>query len=214
MTLFEEFVGYEAMMGSSWMLPIMVLFFLMLLSLKKKRISPKILFYVVCVGSILIAILRYVTGKPFPTALCLLMCVGMIGFMQKKSGILCNEHLVKIILVFEITLFVASMLSYGNKVYWYFIAYNLGFLAFFLFQKQELSLKLFDKLGELGFTFFLGACIPINAIALFYPSIMDWNCFLLAITQFILAYVFSYVITRWVEKPMLRLGKQLEKRLL
>ena len=39
MTLFEEFVGYEAMIGSSCMLPIMVVFFLLLTALKKIKMQ-------------------------------------------------------------------------------------------------------------------------------------------------------------------------------
>jgi peptidoglycan/LPS O-acetylase OafA/YrhL len=35
-TLFEEFVGYEAFLGASWMLPIMVVFFLLLTLITKR----------------------------------------------------------------------------------------------------------------------------------------------------------------------------------
>ena len=64
----------------------------------------------------------------------------------------------------QVTLIIASALSYGEKVYWYFIAYNLGFAAFFLFERYNVGIKAFDKLGELGFTFFLGASIPIYKV--------------------------------------------------
>lgn len=212
LTLFEEFVGYEAMIGSSWMLPIMVLFFLLLLVLKNGR-KPNGLFYITCIGSIAIGTLRYMTGKPFLTALCLLMCVGLIGYMQKQSNQLLNKDLIRNVLLFEVTLVIASALSYGDKVYWYFIAYNLAFVVYFLFQKYNWTFRPFEQLGELGFTFFLGASIPIKLIALFYPTISDLNCWVFALVKFVLAVAFSYVITTWGEKPLLAWGKRVEKNL-
>lgn len=44
-TLFEEFVGYDAMIGSSWMLPIMIIYFLLLLLVKK---YPNMVPYFIC----------------------------------------------------------------------------------------------------------------------------------------------------------------------
>lgn len=212
LTLFEEFVGYEAMIGSSWMLPIMVLFFLLLLILKNGR-KANGLFYITCVGSIFLGTLRYMTGQPFPTALCLLMCVGLIGYMQKQSNQLLNKELIRNMLLFEVTLVIASALSYGDKVYWYFIAYNLSFVVYFLFQKHKWAFRPFEQLGELGFTFFLGASIPIKLIALFYPTITDLNCWVFALVKFVLAVAFSYVITTWGEKPLLAWCKRMEKNL-
>lgn len=212
MTLFEEFVGYDAMIGSSWMLPIMIIFFISLLLINKIG-GVTSLFYISCIGSLLIAVVRYLTEKPFPTALCLLICVGLIGFMQKDSkGIFDKSFIIKLI-VFEVILVSASALSYGEKVYWYFIAYNLSFAVYFLFQNYNISIRVFEKLGELGFTFFLGANIPMNLLKIFVPDLYDWNCYLLAVTQFLLAIVFSYLITKYCEKPLLSWGKQLEVRL-
>lgn len=212
-TLFEEFVGYEAMIGSAWMLPIMVIFFILLLLVKYHQDKTNLLFYILCLGSLLIGLLRYITAKPFPTALCLLMCVGFIGYMQKKCRNIADKPLLKNIAVFEVTLAIASALSYAEKVYWYLIAYNLGFALYFVFQKFDLRCKPFEKLGEQGFTFFLGAVIPICFISKFYIDIYNWNCYIISITQFILAFIFSYVITRWCEKPLLAWGKNIEKQL-
>lgn len=212
-TLFEEFVGYEPMIGASWMLPIMVLFFLLLVPLKNKSFRIlSYLFYLTCIGSIALGLLRYTTSKPFPTALCLLICVGLIGYIQKK---LCNgqinSNLIRHIIFFEITLIIASSLSYGDKVYWYFIAYNLGFTTYFLFYKYNIKIPVFDKLGELGFTFFLGAGIPIQLIKFFIPNIEQYNCYMFCIVNFILATTFSYIVTKWCEKPLLKWSSSIEK---
>ena len=211
MTLFEEFVGYEAMIGASWMLPIMIVFFVLLTVLKRKKSKIKWLYYTHCAGSLAIGTLRYLTGKPFPTALCLLKCVGLIGYMFKQRG--WDKSLIRFIVMFEVTLTIASALSYGEKVYWYFIAYNLGFAALFLFERYNVGIKAFDKLGELGFTFFLGASIPICIIRCIEPDVMNRNCYVFCSIKFVLAVALSYVITRWCEKPLLAWGKRVEKSL-
>lgn len=210
-TLFEEFVGYEAMIGSAWMLPIMAVFFVLLLMTKKGVMSTGNLYYSSCIGSLVIGVLRNVTGKPFPTALCLLMCVGLLGFMQRsqereKDG----RKLRVMVVVFEVTLVVASVLSYGERGGWYFIAYNIGFMIFFLFQRYNVSVKMLEKLGDLGFTFFLGASIPIMLLGLVY-DLSNLNIYLHCIIQFVLTLLFAYVVTRWCEKPLLAWSKRMEK---
>lgn len=211
MTLFEEFVGYEAMIGASWMLPIMVLFFVLLTALKKDVMKTSTLYYLTCAGSLMIGALRYCTDKPFPTALCLLMCVGLIGYMFKHRGR--DKAIVRMIVIFEVTLIIASALSYGEKVYWYFIAYNLGFASFFLFERCNIGIIAFEKLGELGFTFFLGAGIPMSILLSIYPDVSKLDCYSYCSINFIFAVAFSYVITRWCEKPLLAWGKRFEKSL-
>ena len=64
MTLFEEFVGYEAMIGASWMLPIMIVFFVLLTVMKRKKSKINWFYYATCAGSLAIGSLRYWTGKP------------------------------------------------------------------------------------------------------------------------------------------------------
>ena len=74
-------------------------------------------------------------------------------------------------------------------------------------------MKAFDKLGELGFTFFLGADIPMLLLGLCCSGIADGNCYIYCALKFILAIAFSYVITRCCEKPLLAWGKGVEKSL-
>lgn len=212
-TLFEQFVGKDLMIGASWMLPIMVVFFLLLLFLKSKERWYFFLYLLVCCGSIGIGALRYFTGRPFPTALCLLMCVGLLGYQYRKCDGNLTKELQRYILLFEIVLIIASWLSYGNGVVRYFIAYNLGFLTFYLFKKYDIHLQFFIRLGELGFTFFLGAHIPMLVLCELYPHAGELHWLVIAITQFILAYALSYVITRWCEKPLLMWGKETEVHL-
>lgn len=94
-----------------------------------------------------------------------------------------------------------------------FIIGRIGVAGFFLFERYNVGIKAFDKLGELGFTFFLGADIPISIIRWIEPDIMNWNCYIFCSIKFVLAVVLSYVITQWCEKPLLAWGKGVEKSL-
>jgi len=208
MTLFEEFVRCDKMIGSSWMLPIMIVFFLFLPYIQKSKKRMEIVWWIICAGCVIIAMMRYLTGKPFPTALCLLMNVGLLGFMDKTED---NKYVLHKICIYEILLIVCAYLSYGDRVVAYFIAYNLGFATYYLFKKKNIHIKTFDVLGEQGFTFFLGAAIPMIALAYVFPSIVDWDWYYYAILQFVLTFIFSYVLTRWCERPLLAWGKRMEK---
>lgn len=210
MTLFEEFLRYPKMIGASWMLPIMVIFFAILPLVKLNLRRFEMSWWLICFGCLLIAILRFVTNKPFPTALCLLMCVGLLGYLDKQGD---RKKLVAKIIMFEILLVACSYLSYGDRVIFYFIAYNLGYVMYFIFKHWNVSISAFDILGEQGFTFFLGAGIPILACVKLFPAIANWEWYYYVSLQFVLTFLFSYILTRYCEKPILRLGKEMEKKI-
>lgn len=210
-TLFEEFVGQEKIIGASWMLPIMVLFFTLVPFLQNNEKCLRVLWWIICFGSLLLSILRFLTDRPFPTALCLLLCVGIIGFMVGKDRP--TSILIRKIVTFEILLVICSWISYEEKAIFYIISYNLGFMVYYSFKRWSLHLRLFDILGKLGFTFFLGAEIPTALITKVFPVISTWKWYNYAIMQFMLAFLFSYILTRWCETPLLKYGKQLEAKL-
>lgn len=207
MTLFEEFVGYNAMIGSSWMLPIMIMFFVMLPFIKNCREHKiKYVWMILCFLCLSTAILRYFTGKPFPTALCLLMLVGLLGVMEKKDPKMALKSLAN----YELLLVLSTYLSYGSQAICYFVAYNLGFLLFFLFKYKKMNIFIFKIIGELGFTFFLGAAIPMMLLVKMIPDIDSLAWFPYISLQFVLAFIFAYVVTRLCEKPLLKMGKRWE----
>ena len=217
MTTFEEFIGYKKILGASWMLPIMVVFFAILtIGSSAKFVSRA--FCAISVGAIACGIARYASGRPFPTALFLLQLVGLIGFMMqgdKEDGVDTPGLGPKgRIAIFEAVLLVSAWLSYGSMVVWYFIAYNFGMLMFYLFMHENLTNKWLDKLGALGFTFFLGPDIPVVALSrLFSLDVETIHPAIRFVATFALVWLFSYCVTRWIERPLLRLGKDLERRL-
>lgn len=95
------------------------------------------------------------------------------------------------------------------------IAYTLGIMSFLLAE----SLKTWrfipaQRLGEIGFTFFLAAKLPIDMIRCF----VDFDSSLLMealgwVTEFVTAVLLARVVTVWLERPLLQWAKKAEKRL-
>lgn len=208
MTTFQEFVGIKAqIIGASWMLPIMVVFFVILALCKGNKRWLTMSFYALCVSALIIGFMRMLTGKPFPTALCLLQLVGLLGYFYHERGL--GREVKTKLCCFEGVLVAASYMSYDYKVIFYFVAYNIGILVFYCFKRYNLSVRSFDRLGELGFTFFLGAGIPILFIGLFCDvESLHWIPYITL--KFVLAIVFAWVITKYIEKPLLSIGKKWE----
>ena len=209
MTLFHQFLGYEQILGASWMLPIMVVFFgIMVICRNKIETYYNLLFTLLSLGAIVLGIMRHVTAKPFPTAFFLLQLVGIIGYNWKKQNTIPLRH----IAIFEFVLILSSFLSYGEKVIWYFLAYNIGGICFVIFMKKNLSSKVLDKFGSLGFTFFLGADLPTLTLKKFnICNLTEVNVYLRFVIVFCLTLLLSYIITKWIETPLLAWGKKIEK---
>jgi peptidoglycan/LPS O-acetylase OafA/YrhL len=64
--------------------------------------------------------------------------------------------------------------------------------------------------GKIGFTFFLGAAIPMMAITKLDILPYNLNNLEKALLMFFLTIPFSWLITHYIEQPMLRLGKKIE----
>lgn len=159
--------------------------------------------------SIITGIIRFFTKLPFPTAYFLLLSIGFLGVFADR------KNLFQLIFIFEAGLIVSTPFSYETKAIYYIIAYNIGIISFFQIKKKEnLSLSFFNKLGDLGFTFFLGAGIPITIFNYFidiYSSIFNVIIFAY-ILKFICTYILSVVITRFIEKPILYISKKIERK--
>lgn len=208
-TLFEEFVGCEKIIVPSWMMPIMVIFFAFLPFVAKNEKRMNAAWWIVWLVCLSGSILRYATGKPFPAALCLLINIGLLGFMDRQT----EKHKIMIrIGIYEMLLMVCAYLSYQDRAVYYVVAYSLGFAVYYIFKYSRLNISALDKLGELGFTFFLGAAIPMMILAKVFPSIADvgWLCY--AILHFLLTLLFSFILTRWCERPLLAWSKKMERR--
>lgn len=95
LSLFNEFMGVECILGASWMLPVEIVFFCVLAvgGTKMLKTQVHIFGYSICADMIIILVLsvlacmtgfiRHSTGLSLPTAFFLLLAVGTMGVSVK-----------------------------------------------------------------------------------------------------------------------------------
>ena len=210
LTLFQEYLGAPHILQHSWMLSVLILLYGMVLFMKKdlRRWVP-IAFMICAVGSLCFANLRFFTGISFPTAIFLLLLEGLLGCMIEQNNGFSRKPKIYF-LIFEVTLIISTLQSYPFALaFEYIIAYNIGFGLFILFMKKKIHSKGLRWIGTLGFTMFLGDTIPIFAINKIVPTMKDLPIVPTILYHFIAAILFSYLITKFVEQPLLKWGKKM-----
>lgn len=231
MTLFEEFFGYDAILGSSWMMPIQVILFIGLLILGTRFFIPSpnnernskrgMLLMIICMlGAIATGFIRLKTNKPFPVAIFLLLGVAMIGIYYRESEkaqpLHCIIRMRRMVIIFEVGLVFSTLLGYKGDWILYFASYNIGISMFVLFQIVKIYNcqinKLFDKLGNIGFTFFLAGEIPLFVLNKIFPSERSLPITIVfVLLNCVLLFFISLLISNYIEKPIINLGHKLEK---
>lgn len=212
-TLFQQYIGFDNIIGASWMLSIMVVLYIVLAFCKRNpgKLVP-IAFYALCFCAVLCGAGRYLIAKPLPTAIFLMSAVGCMGYVFKNEGE--RYGAIKIhLLVFEFTLAIASYLSYGMSFLLYLLAYNSAFALFYLFRRYEVNSRAMIFLGATGFTFFLAPDIPLKVIALFASDIKTIEPSLYVLLKFLTAIPFAWAVTKFIETPLLKWGKKIESRI-
>lgn len=212
-TCFQEFLGQENILGASWMLPIQIVFFLVIgivgvkIYIGKQNcriasITTVILCGILAIG---LGVIRYQTGKPFPTAFFLLINVAFLGVFHRAQteGSISNRLMCIILIVFEVSLIVAVKLSYKDMFWQYVGAYNLGLLLTWFVEKRQFDWKIFKQLGNIGFAFFLGADIPYVLLKRFADMESTVPLRIVgSVLKLILAIGFANLITKRFEKPL------------
>ena len=225
-TLFEEFLFQPKIIGPSWMLPMQVVFFLTLVVKGIEFFVDKdksrqwnesrwlLLISTIMILSVATGFARYKTQMPFPTAFFLLQGVAYLGIYYKemKKGLIGISGLKKMFIIFEVGFIIAAGLSYENALS-YFIAYNIGFILFYYYHHFNINSWLSIEIGKIGFTLFLGAEIPFYFVLGYLETESILGLWMEVFLKFVLAVVFAYLITRYVEKPILRYGKCLERKI-
>lgn len=210
LTFFHQYLGFGNMIGASWMLSIMVIFFVVIALAGKSKKMMSVSYFVFALGALVLGLLRFYFQKPFPTAIFLMSCVGFLGFFYHACK-LCIKKLWKHIVIFEVVLIVSSILSYRDMFGYYLLSYNGAMGLFFLFEQCNFNISFLKKIGSLGFTFFLGAEIPYCLLTYFFPM-LNQNIYLFIAIHFVLCFLFSYLVTRFIETPILQYAKETEKR--
>ena len=221
MTLFNEFLGSDCIIGTSWMMPIQVCFFLLITVLaadffdssdKAKSGRADLLFIACSCFTLGISVLRYATGKPFPTAFGLLILSGLIGIKYHDCGKL--GGIVKQLIIFAVTFIPSVILSYRDEAVGYFAAYAAGTALFILAHKLNVSVKAMNMLGDVGFSFFLAADIPHIILEKFIdPTDSAVKLVVFTVIKLAASLVLAYLLTKFIETPMLKKAKAVESKL-
>lgn len=214
MTLFNEFLGSDCIIGTSWMMPIQVCFFVMLTILSPDFFSfwnerrAWRLFMAGCGLTLVIAVLRAYTGKSLPTAFGLLILLSIIGLQYHENGSLVD---IKEYLILYAAIFVPSViLSYKDEAAGYVVAYTAGMVLFVLAEKFNVTSEAMDKLGSVGFSFFLAADIPHIILEKIIPTDNFVGLVIFIIIKFAVSLGMALVLTKYVERPMLKKAKGIE----
>ncbi len=230
MTFFQEFVGCKYSLGS-WMIPMQIVFFIIagfwgLNAFFASKQRPVKIMSNLMLLAIITGFVRHKTGRPFPTAFFLLLGVAFLGmyyydFLHRKN--ITGKDLAALTAIFEAGLCVASWLSYPGLLWAYMTAYNLGFLLFWLFRKYSISFSPAVWLGKVSYTFFLGPGAAAAIMSLFIDTskfiraenFSSQFTYTLSVFIFKLTYnlIFSWVITTFVEKPLLSWSHKIEKKI-
>lgn len=215
LTLFNEFVGQPCLIGSSWMMPIQILFFgivcmfwpIVCKNEKEHLLSLNIVG--ISIFSLVVSFIRYKTGISFPTALFLLLGIAFLGL---ELNINSRRSFIINLVAYEVALIVSACFSY-TEVFWrYIIAYNLGILLFFVFKTFQFQMRCFDLLGEVGFVFFLCPAVTNCVIDFLLNSTQIPRALVICI-QFMAALIFAVLIHMYIEKPIIIFGRRLETKM-
>lgn len=231
-TLFNEFVGYDCIIGASWMMPMQVCFFIFIALFNTKIITetkfkiksitfnmPQICITALGVLSVITGVLRYKTGLPLPTAFFLLISMSFLGIYLnlyfKKQ--LSKKDFLTLTIIYFIFLIPSVILSYRETWISYIIAYAVGFATVYVFGNKNYNITMFESLGKIGFTFFLGADIIYSYIYIYMKHFYDIEqsiplTILCCLIKFLSAILFAFIVTKFIEKPLLKWSKKIEKQ--
>lgn len=229
-TLFNEFFGYDCILGASWMLPIQIIFFTGIAivdvkffintqgeCIKHNGYQSMGVQAFTMIGAVMTGYMRWRLGLPFPTAFFLLLGIAFLGlyYREYENGNILKQSLLGTWIIFETGLLVSVFFSYKGLLVPYLAAYNMGIITFIIFEKKDIRIDMFKNLGRIGFTFFLGAGIPmiiVNRVIKLEGRGFPISLFE-AVIRFVLGIILAVIITRYVETPILKLEKKLEIRL-
>ena len=169
LSMFQQFVGVENIIGASWTLQIDIIFycvciFLVTIKVFENKKYINLSYYAFLLLSLIMGIFRFYTEKNFPIAIGILLSATFIGIMLKRNENNQKEEKYNLklnIALFFITLFPTVMLSYTDKFtniqigFRYFNTYVLAFIIFFIGKKLIKKEKIFSKLGKCSYSLYL-----------------------------------------------------------
>ena len=230
MTMLQHFLRSKIhiMNGGVWMMPMMLAFFTLIAItgvkfFSKSKNTPLIVILIIMILALITSYLRFKTGRRFPTAFFLLTAVAFIGmyyYEMTHDGTITSFNFICTLVLFELLFVISVYLSYckplagaSNPVA-YIISYNAGFLIFFIASKLKFSFSPLNKIGDISYVMFLSHGHFLSFMGKFFPlKGLNYSSCINFLITFTVVVIFSYLVTHFIEKPIVKFGKQFEKKL-
>lgn len=230
-TMLQKYVGQPDMIGVYWTLQIEIMFYILCfgMNLFGWLAKPRIVF-ATTVGFILIAIAmaaaRYATGRAIPVAIPLSLMVMFFGMLWRTWHM---HHAAEIkvyirwlLILMAVAIPPISILAYsvdqGHNETWYryVITYYTAVPLFCIFtSKLRSSSKMLAYLGAISYSVYLFGAI-VEAIAeMALPELLNghYPAHLFIAIVMLGTVLVSIVVYNFVEKPSIRLGKWLSRKI-
>jgi peptidoglycan/LPS O-acetylase OafA/YrhL len=220
LTMFQKFIGRPDVVGVFWTLQIELVFYIVcaLMFAFGKLNSRWTAQLVALGGALLCAAARYATGRALPVALFLALMLMFLGdtLRVSQSGEADQKSVLRAIWVAAIGLIPVSLLGYAEEGWRYVICYEAALITFLLcwrcsawFEKERLSKRVFDFLGDISYGVYLVHSTVLLWIGEKLMIATGGSRLATAAVTFPAVILLSYVIYRLVEAPSIRLGRKL-----
>lgn len=230
-TMLQKYVGQPDMIGVYWTLQIEILFYILCFGmnlvgwLAKPRIvfATAILFILIAV---MMAAARYTTGRAIPVAIPLSLTIMFFGMLWRiwhtHHTVEIKKYLRWILIVLAVAIPPISLLAYsvdqGHNETWYryVITYYTAVPLFCLFTSKIRSQSpVLAYLGAISYSVYLFGPIVESAAEMALPSLLTgkYPAHLFMAIVMIVTIAVSIIVYTIVEKPSIRLGKWLTRKL-
>ncbi len=222
-TMFQKFIGQQDMIGVFWTLQIELVFYIVAAVLAWRKLlwcrwpiqlTMMLLTFVCAAG-------RYVTHKPLPVAMFMAMSLMWMADTLRASerGEASGSDVRRAVASMIAMLIPASFLGYGDEGPRYITSYLIAIGIFVVcwakratFEKSNIGLRALGWLGDWSYGIYLmhGTLLILIAEPLKKQTGNVWLTTLVTLPTLLFI---SWMVYRFIEAPMIRIGKQLTKRI-
>ena len=221
-TMFQKFIGQQDMIGVFWTLQIELVFYIVAAFLAWRKLLTQrwpiqltmMLLTLICAAG------RYVTHKPLPVAMFMAMSLMWMADTLRASerGEVTGAAVKRAIIGMIVMLVPASLLGYGDEGPRYITSYLIAIGIFVFcwakraaFEKSNILMRALGWLGDWSYGIYLMHGSLLILIAQPLKNLTN-NVWLTTAGTLPLLLLASWLLYRYIEAPMIRIGKQVTKR--
>ena len=221
-TMFQKFIGQQDMIGVFWTLQIELVFYIVaaLLAWRKLLTQRWPIQLTMMVLTLICAAGRYVTHKPLPVAMFMAMSLmWMADTLRASERAEATNAAVKRAVVSTIVMLVPTrLLGYSDEGPRYITSYLIAIGIFVFcwvkraaFEKSNILMRALGWLGDWSYGIYLMHGTLLILIAQPLKNLTN-NVWLTTAGTLPLLLLTSWLLYRFIEAPMIRIGKQVTKR--